>query len=131
MSTYYSLGIDIGSTTVKIAILNEKGDVVFSDYERHLAHIQETLAELLIRAKKQLGTIDLHPVITGSGGLNLSGHMKVPFVQEVVAVATSRYICTNPHIIAYCYRQRDFKPLCTHFCINGVSQPSKRHNPVQ
>ena len=89
MSTYYSLGIDIGSTTVKIAILNEKGDVVFSDYERHLAHIQETLAELLIRAKKQLGTIDLHPVITGSGGLNLSGHMKVPFVQEVVAVATS------------------------------------------
>lgn len=89
MSTYYSLGIDIGSTTVKIAILNEKGDVVFSDYERHLAHIQETLAELLIRAKKQLGTIDLHPVITGSGGLNLAGHMKVPFVQEVVAVATS------------------------------------------
>ena len=90
MSTYYSLGIDIGSTTVKIAILNEKGDVVFSDYERHLAHIQETLAELLIRAKKQLGTIDLHPVITGCGGLTIfPGIMEVPFVQEVVAVATS------------------------------------------
>ena len=57
---------------------------------RDIWHISRKLwPQLLIRAKKQLGTIDLHPVITGSGGLNLSGHMKVPFVQEVVAVATS------------------------------------------
>ena len=89
MNKSYSLGIDIGSTTVKIAILDDNGEMVFSDYERHLAHIQETLAELLTRAKKVLGPVCLHPVITGSGGLNLAGHLKVPFVQEVVAVAAS------------------------------------------
>ena len=48
---YYSLGIDIGSTTVKIAILDKNNDVVFSDYKRHYANIQETLASLLKEAK--------------------------------------------------------------------------------
>ena len=43
----YTLGIDIGSTTVKIAILNEQNEVLFSDYERHFANIQETLSDLL------------------------------------------------------------------------------------
>lgn len=43
----YTLGIDIGSTTVKIAILDENNEVVFSDYERHFANIQETLSDLL------------------------------------------------------------------------------------
>ena len=43
----YKLGIDIGSTTVKIAILDENDDLVFSDYERHFANIQDTLAALL------------------------------------------------------------------------------------
>ena len=89
MTPKYSLGIDIGSTTVKIAILDQEYKVLFSDYERHLAHIQETLAELLQRAKASLGSVTLHPVITGSGGLTLSKHLQVPFVQEVVAVAAS------------------------------------------
>ena len=85
----YTLGIDIGSTTVKIAILDENNEVVFSDYERHFANIQETLSDLLGRAIHKLGPVHASPVITGSGGLTLSKHMNVPFVQEVVAVATS------------------------------------------
>ena len=52
---FYSLGIDIGSTTVKIAILDPSGLVVFSDYTRHFADIQGTLAGLLEKAKEQLG----------------------------------------------------------------------------
>ena len=51
----YSLGIDIGSTTVKIAILDENNNILFSDYKRHFANIQETLAELLKDAKDELG----------------------------------------------------------------------------
>ena len=43
----YTLGIDIGSTTVKIAILDEENQLLFADYERHFANIQETLAHLL------------------------------------------------------------------------------------
>ncbi|MDY5985720.1 MAG: acyl-CoA dehydratase activase-related protein [Lachnoclostridium sp.] len=85
----YTLGIDIGSTTVKIAVLDDENDVIFSDYERHFANIQETLSDLLGRAIYKLGSIYVSPVITGSGGLSLAKHLGVPFVQEVVAVSTA------------------------------------------
>ena len=85
----HTLGIDIGSTTVKIAILDENDTLIFSDYERHFANIQETLADLLQKAEDQLGELTLCPVITGSGGLTLANHLEVPFVQEVIAVSTS------------------------------------------
>ncbi len=86
----YTLGIDIGSTTVKIAILDESKNMLFSDYERHFANIQSTLAALVTKAIAELKEdISVHPVITGSGGLSLSKNINVPFVQEVVAVATS------------------------------------------
>ena len=76
----YTLGIDIGSTTVKIAILDEAHQILFSDYERHFANIQETLAGLLEKAEGILGDCLLRPVITGSGGLTLAKHLEVPFV---------------------------------------------------
>ena len=85
----YTLGIDIGSTTVKIAILNEEHSLLFADYERHFANIQETLHSLLLKAQDKLGNITLHPMITGSGGLTLANHLEVPFVQEVIAVSSS------------------------------------------
>ncbi len=83
------LGIDIGSTTVKIAILDGDNTILFSDYKRHFANIKETLSALLKDAYDKLGNIVLHPVITGSGGLTLAGHLQIPFVQEVIAVAAS------------------------------------------
>ncbi len=85
----FTLGIDIGSTTVKIALLNEENQIMFSDYERHFANIQETLSTLLSRALEKLGSIYAAPVITGSGGLTLAKHLQVPFVQEVIAVSTA------------------------------------------
>ncbi len=86
---YKTLGIDIGSTTVKIAVLDKDFNILFSDYQRHFANIQETLVEVVQKAYDSLGDIPLSPVITGSGGLALSKHLGIPFVQEVVAVATS------------------------------------------
>ena len=85
----YTLGIDIGSTTVKIAILDENQTLLFADYQRHFANIQETLADLLQKAYDKLGECTLHPVITGSGGLTLANHLEIPFVQEVIAVSSS------------------------------------------
>ena len=85
----YDLGIDIGSTTVKIAILDSDDNLVFSDYKRHFADIQNTLRTLLSQAREELGSITLHPIITGSGGLTLANHMKIPFVQEVICVSTA------------------------------------------
>lgn len=84
-----ALGIDIGSTTVKIAILDEKHHILFSDYARHYANIRETLSALLNKAYAALGDLTLHPMITGSGGLTLANHLGVPFTQEVIAVATA------------------------------------------
>ena len=88
-ANYNTLGIDIGSTTVRIAILNPEGKIIFSDYQRHYANIQETLESIINDAYEKLGDLPLSPMITGSGGLSLSKHLDIPFVQEVVAVATS------------------------------------------
>ncbi len=85
----FRLGIDIGSTTVKIAIIDDAHNILFSDYERHYANIRETLSSLLQKAYAELGDLGLHPMITGSGGLTLANHLRVPFTQEVIAVATS------------------------------------------
>lgn len=89
ISKDYTLGIDIGSTTVKVALLDKDSNIIFSDYKRHFANIQETLADLLQEAYKISGNVTIHPVITGSGGLTLAKHLEIPFVQEVIAVSTS------------------------------------------
>ena len=89
MNTTYRLGIDIGSTTVKIACLDDKNQVIFSDYERHFANIRETLLDLIIKAKNALGNVNIHGMITGSGGMSIAKPMNIPFVQEVISVSTA------------------------------------------
>ncbi|MCR5120477.1 MAG: 2-hydroxyacyl-CoA dehydratase [Lachnospiraceae bacterium] len=85
----FRLGIDIGSTTVKIAIIDKDNNLLFSDYERHFANIRTTLKDLLDKAFSELGDMTVQPVITGSGGLTLAKHLEVDFVQEVIAVSTA------------------------------------------
>ena len=85
----YRAGIDIGSTTVKLVILDDKNQIIFGEYKRHRAHTQETLAELLQLAREQLGECKLITRITGSGSISLGKAMNIEFVQEVVAVATA------------------------------------------
>ena len=75
-----TLGIDIGSTTVKIAILDDEDQIIFSAYERHFANIQETLRKIIERAYEELGDREIAPMITGSGGLSISNHLDIPFV---------------------------------------------------
>lgn len=84
-----TLGIDIGSTTVKVAILDSDHHILFSDYKRHFANIQETLAGLLADAYETLGDMELCPAITGSGGLAIASHLDMPFCQEVVCVSSA------------------------------------------
>lgn len=119
MNKNYTLGIDIGSTTVKIAILNKQQELIFSDYERHYANIQETLASLLEKAIQSIGNLTLSPVITGSGGLTISKHLEVPFVQEVVAVSTSLYKVAPQTDVAIELGGEDAKII---YFTNGIDQ---------
>ena len=85
----YRAGIDIGSTTVKLVVLDDEGNIIYGRYRRHCAHTQETLAELLGEAKQTIGECKLRIRITGSGSINLGQALGIAFVQEVVAVATA------------------------------------------
>ena len=85
----YKAGIDVGSTTVKLVVLDEDGRPLYQEYRRHRAHTQETLAKLLREARKLTGECELLVKITGSGSINLAQALSVGFVQEVVAVATA------------------------------------------
>ena len=94
-----ALGIDVGSTTVKLAALNGLDGIVFSTYERHHADIQGTLISIIEAAHETLSageaaSPDLTVCITGSGGLSISRWLGLPFVQEVIAGtrAVSRFL---------------------------------------
>lgn len=86
MKNLYKLGIDVGSTTVKIVVI-DTDKLIFSDYKRHLSNIKDTLRDLIEKAYSILGDCYLKVMITGSGGLSLSKGLNIAFVQEVVAVS--------------------------------------------
>ena len=85
----FRAGIDIGSTTVKLVVLDDENRMIYREYRRHRAHTQETLAQLLQEARAVTGDCQLKPRITGSGSLNLGKALGIGFVQEVVAVASA------------------------------------------
>lgn len=89
MEQLYNLGIDIGSTTVKIVLLDTHSNIIFSDYKRHFSNIRDTLKELIQEIYNKIGNCNLSPMITGSGGLSLSKSFNIGFIQEVVAVSKS------------------------------------------
>lgn len=83
----YRIGIDVGSTTVKVVVLSPENELLFRSYERHLSQVREKTCELLKRAQP---VVDGHPVrvaVTGSAGLGMAKSAGVPFVQEVYATA--------------------------------------------
>ena len=79
------MGVDIGSTTVKIVILNQQDQLVYHNYERHYANIRETLFTLIKKAYEQIGDQRVCIAMTGSGGLGIAENIKIPFIQEVIA----------------------------------------------
>ena len=77
------MGIDIGSTTVKVVVLDHQENLLFSDYQRHFADILKTLHQILEQAKSvNRQNHSLTVIITGSGGMALAKHINVSFVQE-------------------------------------------------
>ncbi|MGI6722240.1 MAG: acyl-CoA dehydratase activase-related protein [Anaerovoracaceae bacterium] len=79
------LGIDVGSTTVKLVVIDENNEIKYKRYERHMSDVFEKVAELLKDLHREAGDEDIQVTITGSGGLSLSKLLGVTFEQEVVS----------------------------------------------
>lgn len=83
MSEIYSLGVDVGSTTVKTVIINEKKEIIYSKYERHFSKVKESVSSQLREIAEKFPGQGFHLSITGSAGLGLANAAELPFVQEV------------------------------------------------
>ena len=79
------LGIDVGSTTVKLAVLNDANQVVYAKYQRHHTDVRACARDLFVGAASVLPEARMTCAITGSGGLLLSQWLGLEFVQEVIA----------------------------------------------
>lgn len=85
MGKVLHIGLDVGSTTVKIAILDDEDNLVFSHYQRHYSDVQHTVSNLLQKLYIQFRNCDVTMNVTGSSGISTSEQIGIPFVQEVIA----------------------------------------------
>ncbi len=79
-----SLGIDVGSTTVKVVLL-EGDQVLYEDYQRHMSQVRQKTLELIGKAAPLIGDRPFAVALSGSAGLGLAESIGMPFVQEVFA----------------------------------------------
>jgi predicted CoA-substrate-specific enzyme activase len=85
MSETYRMGLDVGSTTIKVVVLDQNDQILFSDYRRHRSNIQQSMSALFKDIADALGDFKAHVSVTGSGGMLAANWLKIPFIQEVVA----------------------------------------------
>lgn len=85
MAGKLSLGIDVGSTTVKTVITDVDGNIIYSKYQRHLSKVKETVSDQLKIIRADYPDEEFSVCITGSAGLGLANSAEIPFVQEVHA----------------------------------------------
>ena len=78
----YRMGIDIGSTTVKVVLVNGMNEMVFSQYRRHYSEIKKTVKEILQQAQEALGHCMFATMITGSGGVSLANALGVALYKK-------------------------------------------------
>lgn len=88
MNRVLNVGLDVGSTTVKMVVLDNDNNILYKKYTRHFSDIKNTVVSMLEDAKSIFKRNLLTVMITGSGGFNISQKLQVPFIQEVIA-------CTN------------------------------------
>ena len=81
----YKLGIDVGSTTIKVVALDSYNKVIYNDYRRHFSNIKNTLIDSLEECFKKIGNFDLKITVTGSGGIGVAQWLQCDFQQEVIA----------------------------------------------
>ncbi|WP_461206506.1 acyl-CoA dehydratase activase-related protein [Clostridium sp. DL1XJH146] len=85
MNKNYKMGLDVGSTTVKLIVLNSNNNMVFSSYKRHFSDIKKTIIDLITEVAVKFKGYQVTICVTGSGGLSLAKWLEVKFEQEVIA----------------------------------------------
>ncbi|CAH2212927.1 2-hydroxyacyl-CoA dehydratase [Tepidibacter aestuarii] len=85
MNNLLHMGFDIGSTTVKVILIDEYDNIVFKKYKRHYSDITKTIKELINDAFYEFKDFSITSMITGSGGLSIAKLLNLEFIQEVVA----------------------------------------------
>ena len=83
MEKVFNLGIDVGSTTVKVVIIDEENKILYDNYVRHFSEVKETVINELKVVKDKFGDFVCKVSVTGSAGLGLSSKSNLGFVQEV------------------------------------------------
>lgn len=81
----YLVGLDVGSTTVKITVIDSNSNIVYKQYERHYSDIKNTLIEIIKNSSTILKDSMVKTCITGSGAIDVSKYLGIKFVQEVIA----------------------------------------------
>lgn len=81
----YKAGLDIGSTTIKLTILNGKNEPVYCNYKRHQLDLLNTVLSLIDEAPKEIENKKITVCATGSGAISLSQMAKIGFEQEVIS----------------------------------------------
>ena len=96
MKKLLNVGLDVGSTTVKLVLIDQNDEIIFSKYQRHYSDIKNTIFELLSETCEKFANRYITIMVTGSGGMSVSQWLEIPFIQEVIAStkAIQRFI---PH----------------------------------
>ena len=89
MKKVVNVGIDVGSTTVKAVVMDQKKNILYSDYRRHFSNTKKTIKEIFDEILEKFDNYNFSLVATGSGAIALTKHLKIPFVQEVIACKNS------------------------------------------
>ena len=95
MGNILKIGVDIGSTTIKMVVINQDEKILFKTYRRHLADIRNAFKSCLEDAESIIKDKKLTFSISGSGGMSLAEKLNVEFIQEVIA-STKAIQINNP-----------------------------------
>ncbi|MBP1543475.1 MAG: hypothetical protein J6A16_05215 [Oscillospiraceae bacterium] len=74
------VGLDIGSTTVKVAVIGDNGELLYSQYKRHFSDIRKTVSDIITETGEMLKGEHVYIAVTGSGGISVSKWLGIPFV---------------------------------------------------
>lgn len=87
MKDILHIGLDVGSTTIKVIVIDEQTNIIYDKYQRHFSDIKKTVADMLMEAAIYLEGRKATIAVTGSGGISVGQWLDIPFVQEVSAGA--------------------------------------------